>query len=57
MTDFAYEFRAAFLDDRYRLAVACRAHTLFAMNGEPSELPGDLYCIASDGIGEKPHLS
>ncbi|MCP4540735.1 MAG: AAA family ATPase [Chloroflexi bacterium] len=49
MTDFAYEFRAAFLDDRYRLAVACRAHTLFAMNGEPSELPGDLYDRMRDG--------
>jgi DNA replication protein DnaC len=49
MTDFAYEFRAAFLDDRYRLAVACRAHTLFAMNGDPSGLPGDLYDRMRDG--------
>ena len=49
MTDFAYEFRAAFLDDRYRLAIACQAHTLFAMNGDPSELPGDLYDRMRDG--------
>ncbi len=49
MTDFAYEFRAAFLDDRYRLAVTCRAHTLFAMNGDPSGLPGDLYDRMRDG--------
>lgn len=49
MTDFAYEFRAAFLDDRYRLAVARRAHTLFAMNGDPAGLPGDLYDRMRDG--------
>jgi hypothetical protein len=49
MTDFAYEFRTAFLDDRYRLAVTRRAHTLFAMNGDPAELPGDLYDRLRDG--------
>jgi len=49
MTDFAYEFRTAFLDDRYRLAVTCRAHTLFAMNCDPVELPGDLYDRLRDG--------
>ena len=49
MTDFVYEFRAAFIDDRYRLAVTRRAHTLFAMNGAPSDLPGDLYDRMRDG--------
>lgn len=49
MTDFAYEFRTAFLDDRYRLAATRRAHTLFAMNGNPAELPGDLYDRMRDG--------
>jgi hypothetical protein len=49
MTDFAYEFRTAFLDDRYRLAVTRRAHTLFAMNCDPAELPGDLYDRLRDG--------
>lgn len=49
MTDFAYEFRTAFLDDRYRLAVARRAHTLFAMNCNPTQLPGDLYDRLRDG--------
>ena len=49
MTDFAYEFRTAFLDDRYRLAVARRAHTLFAMNCNPKELPGDIYDRLRDG--------
>ncbi len=47
--DTAYEFRAAFLDDRYRFAVARRTHTLFAMNGDPAELPGDLYDRMRDG--------
>jgi DNA replication protein DnaC len=49
MTDFAYEFRTAFLDDRYRLAVVRRAHTLFAMNCDPEELPGDIYDRLIDG--------
>jgi len=49
MTDFAYEFRTAFLDDRYRLAITRRAHTLFAMNCDPSELPGDIYDRLRDG--------
>lgn len=49
MTDFAYEFRTAFLDDRYRLAVTRRAHTLFAMNCDPADLPGDLYDRLRDG--------
>ncbi len=49
MTDFAYEFRTAFLDDRYRLAITRRAHTLFAMNHDPSTLPGDLYDRMRDG--------
>ena len=49
MTDFAYEFRTAFLDDRYRLAVTRRAHTLFAMNCDPAALPGDIYDRLRDG--------
>ncbi|MEE8390392.1 MAG: AAA family ATPase [Anaerolineae bacterium] len=49
MTDFAYEFRTAFLDDRYRLAITRRAHTLFAMNSDPKELPGDIYDRLRDG--------
>ncbi|MCK4451269.1 MAG: hypothetical protein KAX26_11820 [Anaerolineae bacterium] len=49
MTDFAYEFRTAFLDDRYRLAVTRRTHTLFAMNCDPADLPGDLYDRLRDG--------
>jgi DNA replication protein DnaC len=49
MTDFAYEFRTAFLDDRYRLAITRRAHTLFAMNSDPATLPGDIYDRLRDG--------
>ncbi len=49
MTDFAYEFRTAFLDDRYRLAMTRRAHTLFAMNCNPKELPGDTHDRLRDG--------
>ena len=49
MTDFAYEFRTAFLDDRYRLAITRRAHTLFAMNCDPATLPGDIYDRLRDG--------
>ncbi len=49
MTDFAYEFRTAFLDDRYRLAITRRAHTLFAMNHDPATLPGDIYDRLRDG--------
>lgn len=49
MTDFAHEFRTAFLDDRYRLAMVRQAHTLFAMNCDPSELTGDIYDRLRDG--------
>lgn len=49
MTDFAYEFRGAFLDDRYRLGLTGRAHTLFAMNCDPATLPGDIYDRLRDG--------
>lgn len=49
MTDFAWEFRTAFLDDRYRLAVARRAHTVVAMNCDPADLPGDIYDRLRDG--------
>lgn len=49
MTDFAYEFRTAFLDDRYRLAIARQGHTVFAMNCDPSDLPGDLGDRLRDG--------
>jgi len=49
MTDFAWEFRTAFLDDRYRLAVTRRAHTVVAMNCDPADLPGDIYDRLRDG--------
>jgi DNA replication protein DnaC len=49
LTAFAEEFRRSFLDDRYRLAVARRAHTVFAMNCDPATLPGDLYDRLRDG--------
>lgn len=51
MTGFAHEFRSAFLDDRYRLACALRAHTLFAMNMNPADgwLSGDIYDRLRDG--------
>ncbi len=49
MTDFASEFRTAFLDDRYRLAMTRRAHTLFAMNCNPATLPGNIYDRLRDG--------
>lgn len=49
MTDYAYEFRTAFLDDRYRLGVAHRAHTVFAMNSHPKDLSDDIYDRLRDG--------
>jgi DNA replication protein DnaC len=50
MTDYAREFRTAFLDDRYRMAVTGRAHTLFALNHDPaSAVPGDVYDRLRDG--------
>lgn len=49
MTSYAEEFRRAFLDDRYRLAVTRRAHTIFAMNCDPAALPGDIYDRLRDG--------
>lgn len=49
MTAYAHEFRAAFLDDRYRLGVAREAHTLFAMNTDPATFPADIYDRLRDG--------
>jgi len=51
MTDYAYEFRTAFLDDRYRLATTRRAHTILAMNTNPadSDFPRDIYDRLRDG--------
>lgn len=49
MTAYANEFRAAFLDDRYRLAIAREAHTLFAMNADPATFPADIYDRLRDG--------
>lgn len=50
MTAYAEEFRRAFFDDRYRLGVARRAHTVLAMNCNPAEgLPGDIWDRLRDG--------
>jgi len=49
MTAYSYEFRSAFLDDRYRLAVAGEAVTLFALNADPREMPPDIYDRLRDG--------
>lgn len=49
MTDYAEEFRRAFFDDRYRLAVYREAHTVLAMNCDPVTLPGDIADRLRDG--------
>jgi len=49
MTDYAEEFRRSFFDDRYRLALARRAHTVLAMNCDPASLPGDVWDRLRDG--------
>lgn len=49
MTDYAEEFRRSFFDDRYRLALVRRAHTVLAMNCDPSDLPGDVWDRLRDG--------
>lgn len=49
MTAYSYEFRSAFLDDRYRLAIAGQAVTLFALNADPREMPPDIYDRLRDG--------
>ncbi len=49
MTAYAFEFRSAFLDDRYRLAKAGQAVTLFALNADPREMPPDIYDRLRDG--------
>ena len=49
MTDYAFEFRSRFLDDRYRRALEGTAHTIFAMNVDPKTLPGDIYDRLRDG--------
>ncbi len=43
LTEYRQEFRTAFFDWRYRSAIEGDAHTLFAMNCNPMELPGDIY--------------
>ena len=46
-TKYAYEFRSAFLDDRYRYARErdenSRLYTAFAMNSDPLSLPDHIY--------------
>jgi len=49
MNDYAEEFRRAFLDDRYRLGLARKAHTVLAMNCDPATLPGDIWDRLRDG--------
>ena len=49
LTEYAEEFRRAFFDDRYRLAITSRAHTILALNTDPATLPGDLYDRLRDG--------
>jgi hypothetical protein len=49
MTDYAEEFRRAFFDDRYRLGLARKAHTVLAMNCDPETLPGDIWDRLRDG--------
>lgn len=49
LTEYRAEVRAAFLDDRYRLAWAGRAVTLFAMNDNPADFPPDIYDRLRDG--------
>ena len=53
MTGYAEEFRRSFFDDRYRLAVVRRAHTILAMNCDPGDqhngLPGDIWDRLRDG--------
>jgi len=48
-TAYAEEFRRAFFDDRYRLAIVRSAHTVFGLNCAPASLPGDLYDRLRDG--------
>ncbi|MBN2446595.1 MAG: hypothetical protein JXO22_07715 [Phycisphaerae bacterium] len=47
LTEFAVEFQATFLDDRWRYGVeqdpAIRRHTLLALNHDPAGLPGHIY--------------
>jgi DNA replication protein DnaC len=49
LTEYTWEFRTAFFDDRYRMAITGRALTLFAMNSDPAELPDDIYDRMRDG--------
>jgi len=49
MTDYAKELWHAFLDDRYRLALERKAHTVLAMNCDPATLPGDIWDRLRDG--------
>lgn len=49
MTEYADEFRTAFLDDRYRAAWAGKAHTVFAMNCDPMTLPHHIRDRLRDG--------
>lgn len=52
LTEYASEFRSAFLDDRWRYGVESgpeQRHTLLAMNDDPAELPGHIYDRLRDG--------
>lgn len=49
MTEYAAEFRAAFLDRRYRLGWSGEAVTLMAMNCDPRSMPTDIYDRLRDG--------
>lgn len=50
MTSYAEEFRTRFLDDRYRLGLELRVHTVFAMNRSPEEtMKPHLYSRLRDG--------
>lgn len=51
MTEYAFEVRSRLIDERYRLALAGEAHTLFAMNRDPADgwLAGDIFDRLRDG--------
>lgn len=55
MTEYAEEFWRAFLDDRYRLGLACEAHTVLAMNCDPATLSGDIWDRLMDGRFTRHH--
>jgi hypothetical protein len=53
LTEYADEFRASFLDDRWRYGIernpGIQRHTLLAMNDDPAGLPGHIYDRLRDG--------